>query len=216
MKVIILTANLGNFDTPVDPVKQNLPLGCKLDFHRFTDEDFAPITGLTPRMQYRIPKMFGWEMAPGYDVYIWLDGTFTLDNEDSLKWFLEQLHGTDAAFFTHPARHSVQEEVEHIEDHLARNRPYITSRYKNGLHREQLEVLKQSYLDNLLLTSTAFIYKNNDRLHSMMAKWWFYSTRYYTCDQVNLPYAIKKSGLYYNVIKEDQYKIPWLKVVSKH
>ena len=68
MKVAILTANLGNFDTQVDPVTQDLPNGVeKIAFHRYTDNNFPPITGLTPRLQYRIPKLFGWQMFPGYN-----------------------------------------------------------------------------------------------------------------------------------------------------
>ena len=118
MKVAILSANLGNFDTPIDPVKQDLPEGVEIAFHRFTDEDFPPITGLTPRFQYRIPKMFGWQMFPGYDIYIWLDASMSLQRSDSVKWLLDQLGEADVAFFKHPWRKTIKEEVNHIEEYL--------------------------------------------------------------------------------------------------
>lgn len=218
MKIAILTANLGNFDTPVDPVKQDLPSGWVGNFHRFTDENFPPIAGLTPRFQYRIPKLFGWEMFPDYDVYIWLDGTFSFTRSDCAQWFLEQLGNNDAAFFKHPARNSIQEESDHIEDHLAKEKPYITSRYKNGLHKEFVKnVMRSNYFtDNKLYTSTAFIYRNNSSMHTLMDRWWLYQSRYFTCDQIALPYVIFESNATINQIKEDQYKIPYLTLVSHH
>lgn len=214
IKVCILTANLGNFDIPVDPVEQEV----ECDFFRFTDDNFPPITGLTPRLQYRIPKLYGWEMKPGYDIYIWLDGSFSFGQPDSVEWFLNQLGNADMAVFAHPDRNTIKEEVDHIEDHLRKGKPYITSRYKNGLHQEMYEIIKSDpdYVDNLLFTSTAFIYRNNPLVRHMMREWWYYQSRYFTCDQVAMPYVIDKSLLEINIIPDNQYKIPYLTLVSKH
>ena len=111
MRICILTAILGDFDFPVDPVEQELPDGVEIDFHRFTDKNFLPITGLTPRFQYRIPKMFGWQMFPGnYDYYFWLDGSCSLRRSDCIKWYLEQIGDNDVAFFRHPARRNIRQE----------------------------------------------------------------------------------------------------------
>src|SRR3990167_6446661 len=145
MKIALLSANLGNFDVKAkDPVKQDLTEGIsEITFHRFTDEDFPPIIGLTPRLQYRIPKMFGWQMFPGYDFYIWLDGSVSLKRPACVKWYLEQLGDNDIAFFAHPNRGTIREETDHIEEHLQKGKPYLTERYKNGLHKEQLvEIMK--------------------------------------------------------------------------
>lgn len=226
MKIAILSAILGNFDSPVDPVPQDLPEGVEVTFHRFTDTDFPPITGLTPRFQYRIPKMFGWQMFPGYDVYIWLDGSMSLTRPDSVKWLLEQLGNTDIAFFKHPWRKTVKEEVDHIEQKLQEGNKYITSRYKNGLHREQLNEFTLN--DDTLYASTAFIYQYNFKSSTLLQNWWLFQSRYYTCDQVNLPFAIEKTKrdlrfyadelkpLTVKKIDEDIFKIPYISLVSKH
>jgi len=219
MKIAILTANLGNFDKPVDPVKQILPKGVeKIKFHRFTDENFAPITGLSPRFQYRIPKLFGWQMHPGYDIYIWLDGSFSMLTPESVGWFLKQLKGADAAFFKHPDRNTIKEESDFIQKKLKEGNRYITPRYKNGLHREQIAecVSDTKFKDTVVFTSTAFIYKNNKKVQDMMKLWWYYQSRYFTCDQIALPYAIFKSKLKVNMINENQYKIPYMTLVSNH
>lgn len=215
MNIAILTAILGGkFDEPVDPVFQ---AGHATTFHRFTDEDFPPITGLTPRLQYRIPKLFGWQMLPGYDAYIWLDGSCSFEREDCVQWFVQQLGEADAAFFKHPVRKNMRQEANHIDNKLEYH-PYIITRYKNGLHQAQMaEALSDpTFKDRNLYTSTAFIYRNNERVQDFMWTWWMYQSRYYTCDQVALPYAIHKSNLNVNKINHNQYKIGYLSLVSHH
>jgi hypothetical protein len=215
MKIAILSANLGNFDKPIDPVKQTIPV----TFHRFTDENFLPITGLTPRFQYRIPKLFGWQMFPGYDIYIWLDGSTTFLRPDCVQWYLDQLGDNDIAFFKHPVRRNIRQEVEHIEKKLQENSKYIVPRYKNGLHREFYinEVLKGGYKDNKLYASTAFIYKNNERVKEYMNFWWLFQSRYYTVDQLAQTYATSLvEGLKVKTINEHLFKIGYLSLVSHH
>jgi hypothetical protein len=219
MKIAILTANLGNFDMPVDPIPQDLPNEVQaVDFRRFTDENFPPVTGLTPRFQYRIPKLFGWQMFPGYDYYIWLDGSVSLQDKTSLKWFLDHCKEHDMAVFRHPWRKTIKEEADFITEKLETGNKYITSRYKNGFHNEQLKLClaDPNFRDTNLDTSTAFIYRNSDKVHEFMDMWWYFQSRYFTCDQIVLPYVIFKNKLNIKVIEEDQYNIPYLTLVSKH
>ena len=221
MKVAILSANLGNFDTNIsEPVKQDLPEGVEVVFHRFTDKDFPPIADLPSRFQYRIPKMFGWQMFPGYDIYIWMDGGMNLERSDSVKWLLDQLGEADIAFFKHPWRKTVKEEVDHIEQKLKEGNEYITSRYKNGLHKEQYELAISfpDFIDNTLYASTAFIYRFNLEAINLLTAWWGFQARYYTCDQVNLPYALfnRQEEVNVKTINEDVFKNPYVTIVSKH
>lgn len=214
MKIAILQANLGNFDTPVDPVEQNIPV----TFHRWTDENFPPITGLTPRLQYRIPKMFGWQMLPDYDYYIWLDGGVTFLRSDCAQWYIEQLGDNDMAFFHHPQRHSIKAEVDHIEEHLKLGKSYITARYKNGLHKEQYGVIRtdKQYKDDKLWASTTFIYRNNSKVQSMMWDWWFYQSRYFTVDQIVLPWLLHLWRLKVKDFDEPIFKTGYMSLVSHH
>lgn len=215
-RIAILTANLGNFDTPVDPVKQILPDDVGYTFHRFDDKNFPPIAGLTPRLQYRIPKMFGWQMYPGYDYYIWLDGSMSFTRPDSAKWFLDKCQDYDMALFKHPYRNTIQEETDHIEEYLKKKDKYITPRYENGLHKEQLNDIKLdvNYVDDHLFTSTAFIYRDSEEVRNALRLWWLHTSRYFTVDQIALPYVVK--DLQVNTITENQYKVKYLTEVSKH
>ncbi len=218
MKIAILSANLNNFDHHIEPVLQLVPEGVIVDYHCFTDADFPPIAGLTPRLQYRIPKLFGWEMWPGYDVYIWLDASCSFERHDCVAWFLDQLADNDMALFKHPVRRNIRQEVDHIETKLQQNHKYMVPRYKNGLHKEQLALIQadKKFKDDVLYTSTAFVYRNSRAVRGAMRTWWFYQSRYFTCDQIAQTYAIKKHKLKIKLMTENQYKIGYLSLVSKH
>lgn len=214
MRIAVLTANLGEFDKIVPSLSQNEIC----TFVEYNDENFPPVEGLTSRLQYRIPKLFGWEMMPRYDIYLWLDGSMSLQRPDSVSWFLNKLGDNDIALFRHPWRKTIKEEVEHISQKLHEGNRYLTARYKNGLHKEQYaEILKdKEYQDNILYTSTTFIYRNTPRVQAAMKLWWYYQSRYYTCDQVVLPYVMSVAGLKVSVIEEDQFKNPYVTLVSHH
>jgi len=214
LKIAVLTANLGGFDNTVLPVDQSVPY----DYHIFDDDNFPPIAGLTPRLQYRLPKLFGWEMYPGYDIYIWLDGSMSLQRKDSVEWMLRQLSDKDAAFFKHPDRSTVKEEVDYIEKKLQEGNRYITSRYKNGLHKENYKEMSKhkAWKDDTLLASTSFIYRNNNAVQSVLRAWWFYQSRYFSCDQIPLPFVIKQYELNIKVIQDNIFKNPYVSLVSHH
>lgn len=222
--VAILQAVLNNFDTPVDPVVQDGIKDTEVVFHRFTDENFPPITGLTPRFQYRIPKLFGWQMYPDADVYIWLDGTASFKRRDCVQWYLDQLGDNDMAFFAHPNRSTIKEEVDHIETYMTkeagtkRGQNYLIDRYKNGLHKEQYEdiLLDEDFVDNKLYASTVFVYRDSEQVRDAMRLWWLHQSRYYTCDQVVLPYVLWKSGLRVKTFDEPIWKTGYMSRVSHH
>lgn len=216
-RLAILTANLNSFDKVVAPVGQRLPEGIdQISYHCFTDSDFPPIAGLTPRLQYRIPKFFGWQMFPDYDYYLWVDGSLTLTEDNAARWFMEQLGHADIAVFNHPWRKTIQEESDHIEDHLLKGKPYITARYANGLHKEQLAdiQLDDNYTDDHLYASTAFLYKDSEELRDAMRLIWLHQSRYYTCDQLAFTYGLRNLAV--KVIDENPFKASHLTHASKH
>lgn len=214
MRTAILTCILGDFDHPVDPAPQKL---VPYEFHRFTDKDFPPITGLTPRLQYRIPKTHGFEMSPGFDAYMWLDGSLSLQREDCLRWYLDQLGDGDIGVFKHPDRETAKQEVEYIEGKLKDNHPYIASRYQNGLHREQLDkMLAMGYRDKSLFHTGAFIYRNTPRVREALRDWWYEGSRFFTCDQVVFPYILWKHKLDVKILDEPIYKSGYISLVSHH
>ena len=216
MKVAVVTANMGHFDKPVKYVEQSMIY----DFYCFTDENFPPRTcSMTPRLQARIPKMFSWQMAPGYDYYIWVDHSSALLHHDSVKWFVDNCQGYDIAVFPHPIRNTIQEEADYIKGRLAKKCQYITPRYKNELIDEQLAVIQAdtSFTDTFLFASTAFVYKNSEKMQNMMIQWWYHTSRFHTVDQLALPYVIFKSNCSFNILPvrrgHNDLRTPYLSLV---
>lgn len=214
MKTIILTANLGNFDKRIDPVKQSVPC----DFHRFTDENFPPrFNAMTPRLQARIPKMFGDQMKPGYNYYIWIDGSCSFQHPDSAKWLLEHCHYADMVVLKHPTRNSIQEEADYLKLRLKNKCPYITPRYENELIDEQLESIQKDkdFVDDKLFASTVMIYKTSGRIHGLLSHWWYHTSRFHSIDQLSLPYVIAKSKCNVKVLDENYWKSKYITYIRK-
>ncbi|OGC69957.1 hypothetical protein A2415_04865 [candidate division WWE3 bacterium RIFOXYC1_FULL_39_7] len=214
MKIAVITANLGNFDPRIDYVEQSV----KHDFYRFTDENFPPRhKAMTSRLQARIVKMFGWQMVPGYDYYIWVDASCTLSSPDSVRWFIDQCDGVDMAVFKHPERSTIQQEADFLKERLKRGDPYIVSRYENELIDEQMEVIKadKSFADQNLFASTALVYKNNPKVHNVMFHWWHHTSRYHSIDQLSLPYVLFTQNCKVRIIPDNYLKNPYLMHVRK-
>jgi len=201
MRTALLTANLGNFEEAVDPVMQYAPC----EFYRFTDENFPPRRcAMTPRLQARIPKLFGWQMLPGYEVYIWVDSSMAVTSSDCVRWWLTKLEGHEAAFFRHPDRRSIREEAEFIRSKIAAGSTYLSTRYAGELIDEELAEIEAdpNYRDDLLIASTAFAYRPTPAVQAMMREWWYHVSRYHIVDQLGLPYAIHRAGVQARIIEQ--------------
>jgi hypothetical protein len=202
MKIAVITSNMGAFDKNYETTEQSI----SADFYRFGDDNF-PIrkNAMTPRLQARIPKMFGWQMIPGYDFYIWYDSSLAVTSKDMASWFLEQLGDADAVFLKHPDRNTVCEEAEFIKQKVKEKHWYLFPRYENELIDEQINELSEptGYKDNLLIASTTFMYRNNVLAHDLMKEWWYHTSRYHIVDQLGLPYAIYRSGCKVNIINDN-------------
>lgn len=212
MRIAVITANLGGFEKPLKHPEQSV--AC--DFFHFTDKNFPPrFNAMTSRLQARIPKMFGWQMVPGYDYYIWVDSSCVLTSADSIKLFLEQCKDADVVVFKHPNRGSIQEEADYLNYRLSINCPYITPRYKNELIDEQLAEIRadKSFEDNNLFASTGLIYRNNNKVRDMLKEWWYHTSRYHSIDQLSLPYVLAKSGCKLKIIPEKYSKSAYITYV---
>ena len=207
--VAVITANLGAFEKEVKNIEQVRPH----DFYLFTDKNFPPRhCAMTPRLQARIVKMFGWQMVPSHQIYIWVDSSFSMAQPDTVSWFIEQLGSSDAAFLRHPTRRNIQNEADYIKMRISNNCPYLTPRYANELIEEQLAEIKGDkwFHDHILLASTAFVYYLNERTEALFKEWWYHTSRYHQVDQLSLPYALFKSKCKFNIIEENYYKTPYL------
>jgi hypothetical protein len=209
-RVAVISANLGAYDPHVDWVPQVVDEDVSLTFHRFTDANFPPRPlAMTSRLQAGIPKMFGWQLRPGHDVYIWIDASRGLLRGDSVTWFLEHLEpGVELVLFRHPERKTIKAEYEFMKRRMVRPREsYLTSRYSGEWLDEQYLAIATdaTYVDDTLYASTAFAYRPTGAVQRMMAHWWMHKSRYLLHDQLALPYCVAKAGCAVRVLEDNVY-----------
>ena len=208
-KIAVITAGLGGFDKTEPPVPQSMDY----DYFLFTNENFPPrFNAMTPRLQAKIPKFFGWQMAPNYDYYLWIDANLALTNPDSLKYFFDNCQNYDVVVLKHPGRPNIRQEVRYTRKGLNQQSMYMVGRYTNELLKEQYEVIEgdKDYIDDLLVIGGVFMYRNIPEVHKMLKEWWYNVTRYIIQDQISFAYVLKKSGLRVNVRPDKYNDCPYL------
>jgi len=217
-RIVLLTANLGHFDPIVPPVPQDLPDGVTLDYVPLTDRDFPPRSRtMTPRLQARIPKCFGWQFAGPADAYIWLDASFTLARPDSLAWIWGHLQAADVVTFLHPARQTVKEEADFLRLGVSEGHRYIVPRYAGELVDEQMLVLAAAnYPDTVLYGTMLVAYWDRPQVRAMLTEWWHHISRYHAVDQLAFPFVLWKHGCRVATLGHRPYKNPYVRFVRTH
>lgn len=219
MKVCLLQAALGTLDTIVPPVPQELPPGVTLDVITFTDAN-VPLRSQTmsPRLQARIPKMFGYEMAPGYDVYVWVDASFSLQRPGCVAWMLGHLGDDQFVTFAHPARSTCQAEAIFIEGKIAAGNRYLTDRYAHEDTAGQLRAIRQpGFVDDRLYATMVIGYRDTASVRAMLREWWVHTSRYHAVDQLALPFVLWQwaSSVRVAVLPGDPFHCPYLTRVRR-
>jgi hypothetical protein len=209
MKTLLLSANLGEFDKPQEHCLQDLP---GLNMKMFGDDNFPPRSrSMSPRLQARIPKMFGWDLCPDFDYYIWLDASFRLRDGKAARYLTREVDYADFAFYAHPKRHSIREEAEHIQNRIEAGSRYLTDRYKDEDLEGQLRAISQDgYVDDCLYATMVFAYRPTPRVKNLLTEWWVHTSRFHSVDQLALPYLLWEHGCSVSVLKGDPYNSPWI------
>lgn len=214
IRVAVINANLGNYDSVVEYPKQIVPHYVQLHIYRLNDINFPPRPkAMTSRLQAGMPKMLGWQFFPDYDYYIWVDTSCILANENSVMWFLDKIIGYDFAFFRHPDRNTIYDEYSFVKRKMAEGSKYLCSRYQDEWLEAQFNVIAEDlkYDDNILYASTAFVYKNTKKVQNVLKEWWYHKTRFLLHDQLALPYVTRNCRV--NVIPDNYLKCPALTYV---
>ena len=209
VKIAVISANLGGFDTKNEHVPQTLAH----DYFMFTDKNFPPrFNAMTPRLQAKIPKCFGWQMVPDYDYYLWIDGNLTLTNPDSLKYFYDNCQDHDVVALQHPRRNTVHWEGRYLRRGLKSGSRYMAGRYANELVDEQIAEIKadKDFVDDILVCGGVFMYRSTPKIHQMLKEWWYHISRYLIMDQCSFSYVLKKSGLRVNIRPDNFNDCPYL------
>lgn len=199
MRVAILSAQLY---PEVTWVPQEIP-GFETVVWRSTDTTFPPrLRAMSPRMQARLPKCFGWEMVPGCDIYVWLDASFAIPSPHSVRWLIDGLD--DFVCFRHPVRNSIRDEAEYLAARA--HTSYISRRYDGERLEAQLSILTdEGYVDDRLYAGGIFAYRDSAVMRAAMTDWWLNQSKYHLNDQLSLPYVLWKHRARVSVVPGDIY-----------
>jgi hypothetical protein len=212
-KVAFIYLNIANYEPPFESVPQAVSSDVEYSVHHFTDENFPPRSAaITPRLQSKIPKFFGWQMALGYDIYIWADSGFAMHRNDSVMWLLGQLGKHDICFIKHPTRTRVVDEANFIRENLPHSNR-LMARYKNELLDEGLTAIDLKK-DKDLYAAGIFAYRNIPKVQKALKEWWYYTSRYHLDDQLFLPYVMRNCDV--GKIDEDYYHCKYFDFIRKH
>jgi hypothetical protein len=187
-RIAVISANLGNYHRRTWFKQKNIPTA-KLVM--FTDDNFPPRKCMSSRLQARIPKCLGWQLVPGYDIYMWMDASFAL-LIGAVEWVRENLGDKEMVVFKHPHRKTVQEELDTIKS----NDPYFKERFLNDTFDNW---------DGELYAGGIFMYRNLPHIQEMLKEWWYVNTRFTLNDQLALPSLLNEYKVSYNVIQEHIY-----------
>lgn len=211
--IAVITASLGGIDKPTEHAPQSV----LHDYYSFTDDNFPPRKGLTPRLQSKIPKCFAWELRPDYEFYLWIDGSLTLTSPHAIKYFYDQIQDHDIVVLRHPDRPNIRQEVRYTRKGINQKSIYVLSRYTGEFLQEMYDVVQadKEYVDDLLVIGGIFMYRNTPKVHQMLKEWWYYQTRYIVQDQIPFPYVLKNSGVKIKIL-DDTFKESWYLKHGRH
>lgn len=209
-RVLVISANLGDIDSNINRellYENTNEYSFEICF--LSDSNFLPrVRSMLPRLQAKIPKMLAYEVYPGYDYYIWIDGNFTTKDKDSFKLMVDNCGNNDFAFFRHPHRETVGDEFDFMFHHLPGN-SYLKARYENEFLEEQYNIYMRygkEFRDQPLYACGAFVYNKSAFLKpdiNLLKEWFYHNCRYSVQDQLSLPYLL--------MLYKTQYKIGILK-----
>jgi len=180
MKVLILSANIGGFDSPKQHVKQDI----NCDYYVFTDSAKSSDN----RKVGKWIKMGGLRYGDEYDVIIWVDGNVKITNPSFARMMVEKLGDNDIAISNHPYRETTGQEYDYIISQIEMGNKYLSDRYDP----EKLKAERLIVGDNLpLYWCGCFAYKPNKKFYNFGGYWFSHECDYAMFDQCSFSYFAK-------------------------
>lgn len=215
MKILIITANIGGFDTPKNFIEQSL----KCDFISITENNLPrPMTTLDDRMKAKYFKLQTHKLYPDYDAYIWMDSAFQIKSEGFANRMIAELVNHDIAVTKHPDRNCIYTEAEFVLQGIIKGSNYLIPRYsksKINVERNYYESLLYPK-DNGLYACGLFARWNNEKLNSFFDKWWNSCLMWSAFDQLSFPVLAQQNNIRINGIAFDKYTDNQFYQIIKH
>lgn len=187
---MILSANIGNFDTITDP-----PIGVR--FQCYTEQNLPfPLPNLDNRLKGKYIKIQTHRFRDD-PYWIWVDGSVQIDSERFTRFMRTQLEGHDVVIPLHPDRTNVFEEINYILDNISVGKEYLKSRYENEPLTEEMEFYAKSGMPRKfpLYACRVFARVNSAKVNAAFNDWWMGCLEYSNFDQTYFSYIAWKHNL---------------------
>lgn len=223
MKVAIITANIGQFDTIRGIPKQSM----EADFYCYDETNLPfPLANLNNRMKARYLKCNAHRFLPGYDAYIWIDGRIEVTGNSFVETIMEQLVDHDLVVYKHYERENIDQELDFILSHIRKGTPYIFSRYGNQQIEKEKALYKSEGIINdsdkplalhlPLVIGGVFARLNSEKVNAAFDEWWNRIVEFSCSDQTMLSYIIWKQNLKANYLTYDLDRTSKLFQIGRH
>lgn len=190
MKIAVITANIGGFDT----VNNMVPQSVSFDRFYYTDSNLpVPMHTQDPRMRAKLMKICPHWFLPDYDIYVWVDANIEVKSPDFIKTVLNCELVNDISISKHPSRTDIYQEAKFITDSIKSGSKYLSSRYSVESIEKEIAVIGPG-MEGLYWCGL-FARKNNAWINKCFEQWFLDNVLYTNFDQISFVKMVNKSNL---------------------
>lgn len=175
-------------------------------YRRYNDVNF-PFRdySLTPVLKSKFVKMLAHEMNPGYDLYVWMDATFSLYRTDAADAFAAEIRNAEIALYRHDERSSIMTEARQIGQFIGEGFRRMVRRASDEPVMEQAQhyCSDEAFADDSLYNGGIIVYRPSAA--PLMRDWYGEVCRWSIRDQISLPYVIHRHRPHLHVIEGSIY-----------
>lgn len=202
MKIAVITANIGGFDS------ENIIPPQDIAYDRFYINDAScpyPAYKVDNRAKAKIFKILPHKTWREYDVYVWIDGNIQVKASNFISRIINTLDGGDVVISRHPERSSVYEEAEFICTELKKGHKYLKARYTADSIRKEVESFGPG-LEGLYWCG-CFARVNSEKVNKAFDDWFIDNVIWSYFDQNSFVYHVDKHQLNLKTIEWGNYYV---------
>lgn len=192
-KIVIYTANFGNYDVLSDPLYRS----SQIDYVCFTDNekfksDIWDVRHIERKNESQILmarwyKIFPDKLFPQYDISIWIDSKFLITGDLS-QYLAIYKKNKEILCFPHFSRNCIYDEAQEC---------IRVGKAKDDVLNKQTEIYRKNGFPKQygLYETGCLVRKHNENnVKEIMKLWWSEIEKRSTRDQVSFPYVLWKYG----------------------
>lgn len=200
-RVIVITANVGNFDTVHKLPEQTVSFD-------YACVNNVNLEGYSDRMKGKFPKCQGHKFFNN-PILIWIDGSVEITSNTFVADMIEKLNHNMVVSPKHPHRNNCYDELDFVIRQMESGDEYLLKRYDLEKIKGELKFISDNEMPKEYPLRNAGICArwNNIKINSAFDEWWKLIQIYSEFDQVLFNYICWKHELKINEIDWSWFKV---------